>query len=159
MAQLVTYGIGGFDPSKPNNNIVSIEEIPDPPPPPKTAAEIAAEHATIETIADVEAFRAALEQLPERERRIILLRFFHHMSQTQIADELGYASAPALSRLFTQRLGCSPRQWLMASTLPRGCMARASPGGAFGPRPQANRFTADVSCTVVVASGGLSRLT
>ena len=59
----VTYGVGGFDPSKPNNNIVSVEEIPDPPPPVKTAAEIAAEHATIETIADMEAFRAALEQL------------------------------------------------------------------------------------------------
>lgn len=33
----------------------------------------------------------------------------------QIADELGYASAPALSRLFSQRLGCSPRQWLERS--------------------------------------------
>ena len=30
----------------------------------------------------------------------------------QIADKLGYASAPALSRLFSQRLGMSPRQWL-----------------------------------------------
>ena len=30
----------------------------------------------------------------------------------QIADELGYASAPALSRFFSRRLGCSPRQWL-----------------------------------------------
>ncbi|MCX2861304.1 AraC family transcriptional regulator [Paucibacter sp. PLA-PC-4] len=33
----------------------------------------------------------------------------------QIADELGYASAPALSRLFSQRLGLSPRQWLERS--------------------------------------------
>ena len=33
----------------------------------------------------------------------------------QIADDLGYASAPAMSRLFTQRLGCSPRQWLAAN--------------------------------------------
>lgn len=61
--QVITFGIGGFDPSKPNNNIVSVEEVPDPPAQPKTAAEIAAEHATIETIADMEAFRAALEQL------------------------------------------------------------------------------------------------
>jgi len=30
----------------------------------------------------------------------------------QIADDLGYATAPALSRMFAQRLGCSPRQWL-----------------------------------------------
>lgn len=32
-----------------------------------------------------------------------------------IADELGYASASALSRLFSQRLGRSPRQWLDAA--------------------------------------------
>lgn len=27
--KLVTYGIGGFDPSKPNNNIVEEIELPD----------------------------------------------------------------------------------------------------------------------------------
>jgi hypothetical protein len=27
--KLVTYGIGGFDPSKPNNNIVEEIDIPD----------------------------------------------------------------------------------------------------------------------------------
>jgi AraC-like DNA-binding protein len=30
----------------------------------------------------------------------------------QIANELGYASASALSRVFSQRLGCSPRHWV-----------------------------------------------
>jgi hypothetical protein len=29
MAQMITYGLGGYDPSKPNNNIVEINEIPD----------------------------------------------------------------------------------------------------------------------------------
>jgi len=29
-----------------------------------------------------------------------------------IADDLGYASASALSRLFSQRVGHSPRHWL-----------------------------------------------
>ena len=29
MAQTITYGLGGFDPSKPNNNIVEIIEVPD----------------------------------------------------------------------------------------------------------------------------------
>jgi AraC-like DNA-binding protein len=29
-----------------------------------------------------------------------------------IADELGYANASALSRLFTHKLGVSPRHWL-----------------------------------------------
>ena len=30
MGKMITYGIGGYDETKPNNNIVSIEEIPDP---------------------------------------------------------------------------------------------------------------------------------
>lgn len=38
-----------------------VSGLPVPQPAPKTAAEIAAEHATIETIADMEAFRQALE--------------------------------------------------------------------------------------------------
>jgi hypothetical protein len=29
MGQIITYGLGGFDPSKPNNNIVEIIDIPD----------------------------------------------------------------------------------------------------------------------------------
>ena len=29
MAQQITYGLGGYDPTKPNNNIVEILEIPD----------------------------------------------------------------------------------------------------------------------------------
>ena len=29
MAKFITYGIGGFDPSKPNNNIVSEVDVPD----------------------------------------------------------------------------------------------------------------------------------
>jgi AraC-like DNA-binding protein len=33
-----------------------------------------------------------------------------------VADELGYANASALSRLFTQKLGASPREWLARQT-------------------------------------------
>jgi hypothetical protein len=29
MAKLITYGIGGYDPTKPNNNIVEEIDIPD----------------------------------------------------------------------------------------------------------------------------------
>jgi len=29
MSKMITYGIGGFDPSKPNNNIVEEIELPD----------------------------------------------------------------------------------------------------------------------------------
>lgn len=40
----ITYGLGGYDPTKPNNNIVEEEWLPDPPPdpepiPPKTDPE------------------------------------------------------------------------------------------------------------------------
>lgn len=35
-----------------------------------------------------------------------------------IADELGYAGASALSRLFSQRVGMSPREWLAAQQSP-----------------------------------------
>ena len=29
--QIITYGLGGYDPTKPNDNIISIEEVPDLP--------------------------------------------------------------------------------------------------------------------------------
>jgi hypothetical protein len=29
--RIITYGKGGFDPTKPNNNIISDVEVPDPP--------------------------------------------------------------------------------------------------------------------------------
>lgn len=31
MARQITFGLGGYDPTKPNNNIVEDIEIPDPP--------------------------------------------------------------------------------------------------------------------------------
>jgi ribosomal protein L1 len=31
MAQIITYGLGGYDPEKPNNNIVEVIELPDEP--------------------------------------------------------------------------------------------------------------------------------
>ena len=34
----ITYGVGGFDPTKPNNNIIEETELPDPEP---TAEELA----------------------------------------------------------------------------------------------------------------------
>lgn len=39
MPRVVVYGMGGFDPTKPNNNIVEERDEPDPPPPPPTAEE------------------------------------------------------------------------------------------------------------------------
>jgi RNA polymerase sigma-B factor len=45
----------------------------------------------------------ALQRLPERERRILFLRFFKDMTQTEIAEELGI-SQMHVSRLLTQTL-------------------------------------------------------
>jgi RNA polymerase sigma-B factor len=56
-----------------------------------------------EAIDDRETLRPLLEQLSERDRRIILLRFFHNMNQTQIADELGI-SQMHVSRLLARSL-------------------------------------------------------
>ena len=56
-----------------------------------------------DAIDDRESLRPLLEQLPERERRIIFLRFFRNMSQTQIADELGI-SQMHVSRLLARSL-------------------------------------------------------
>ena len=50
-----------------------------------------------------ESLRPSLNRLPERERRIILLRFFHNMSQTEIAEEMGM-SQMHVSRLLARAL-------------------------------------------------------
>jgi RNA polymerase sigma-B factor len=47
--------------------------------------------------------RAALAELPERERTILVLRFFEDMTQTQIAAQMGI-SQMHVSRLLTQTL-------------------------------------------------------
>jgi len=31
----ITYGVGGYDETKPDNNVVLIEDLPDPPPDPE----------------------------------------------------------------------------------------------------------------------------
>jgi AraC-like DNA-binding protein len=79
-----------------------------------------AEQAGMSRSAFAAAFKAALGQPPAD----YLADWRLSLAQAQlrqgrpvkaIADELGYASASALSRLFSQRLGRSPRQWLEAA--------------------------------------------
>ena len=43
-----------------------------------------------EALEDREVIRPLLEALPERERRIIMLRFFRNKSQSQIAEGTGH---------------------------------------------------------------------
>jgi RNA polymerase sigma-B factor len=67
------------------------------------ASRLGLDDPAFEAIDDRETLRPLLAQLPERERRIILLRFFHHMSQSQIAEELGM-SQMHVSRLLARSL-------------------------------------------------------
>jgi RNA polymerase sigma-B factor len=50
-----------------------------------------------------ESLKPLLEQLPSREKRILLLRFFGNMTQSQIASELGI-SQMHVSRLLARTL-------------------------------------------------------
>jgi len=55
-------------------------------------------------VVDREALRPLLAELDEREKRILLMRFFRGMTQSQIGAELG-VSQMQVSRLLTQILG------------------------------------------------------
>jgi RNA polymerase sigma-B factor len=56
------------------------------------------------TVEDRAALRPALAKLPEREQRIIAMRFFGNMTQSQIATEIGI-SQMHVSRLLAHALG------------------------------------------------------
>jgi RNA polymerase sigma-B factor len=59
--------------------------------------------ASLDRIEDREALRPLLEGLPERERMVLVLRFFDSMTQTQIADRVGI-SQMHVSRLLAKSL-------------------------------------------------------
>ena len=50
-----------------------------------------------------ESLKPLLEQLPPREKKILLLRFFGNMTQSQIAEEIGI-SQMHVSRLLARTL-------------------------------------------------------
>lgn len=82
--------------------------------------EAMAEQAGMSRSAFAAHFKAVLDQTPANylaDWRLTLAqaRLRQGRPVKQIADELGYANASALSRLFSQRLGQSPRQWLDGS--------------------------------------------
>lgn len=59
--------------------------------------------AGLDRIEDQEALRPLLEALPERERTVLVLRFFESMTQTQIAERVGI-SQMHVSRLLAKSL-------------------------------------------------------
>lgn len=78
-----------------------------------------ASHAGMSRTAFAGRFREVVGQTPADYLggwRIVLAqsRLRDGMSIKQLADELGYANPSALSRAFTARVGCSPREWIRA---------------------------------------------
>jgi RNA polymerase sigma-B factor len=59
--------------------------------------------ATLDQIENREALRPLLESLPDRERAVVVLRFFESMTQTQIAERIG-VSQMHVSRLLARAL-------------------------------------------------------
>lgn len=64
---------------------------------------LGAEDSAIAGVENREALAGMLSTLPERERRIVILRFFRGMTQSQIADEIGI-SQMHVSRLLSRSL-------------------------------------------------------
>jgi len=71
--------------------------------PPAMLASLGVEDANIEHVEIRESIKPLLEGLGEREKRILLLRFFKNMTQSQIAEEIG-VSQMHVSRLLTRTL-------------------------------------------------------
>jgi RNA polymerase sigma-B factor len=65
--------------------------------------------ANLDKVLDVVTLRPMLAALPDRERTILLLRFFENMTQTQIAERLGI-SQMHVSRLLSRTLTTLRRQ-------------------------------------------------
>src|SRR5262249_40969985 len=90
-----------------------------------------------------ESLKPLLEQLPPREKRILLLRFFGNMTQSQIASELGISQmhvARLLARPWTELgAGRTADEW-GGATASRTVLARRAgpvpgPHGASPPAP------------------------
>ena len=71
--------------------------------PPAMLASLGTEDADIAHVEIRESIKPLLEGLGEREKRILLLRFFKNMTQSQIAEEIG-VSQMHVSRLLTRTL-------------------------------------------------------
>lgn len=67
------------------------------------ADSVGAEDAALELVENHESLVPLIQELPERERRILALRYFGDMTQTQIAEEVGI-SQMHVSRLLSRTL-------------------------------------------------------
>jgi RNA polymerase sigma-B factor len=65
---------------------------------------LGSDDAGLENVEYRETLRPALASLPDRERQIVLLRFFHNKTQSEIAEQVG-VSQMHVSRLLVKALG------------------------------------------------------
>ena len=84
-----------------------------------------------------ESIKPLIEALPPREKRILLLRFFRGMTQSQIAEEIG-VSQMHVSRLLNRTLE-QLRTSLAARSARRHAPGRRSTAGAAGRRARSRR--------------------
>ncbi|MFJ1610963.1 RNA polymerase sigma factor SigF [Streptomyces sp. NPDC088253] len=78
-------------------------DVPDTDESPAVADTLGAEGEALEGVEYRESLKPLLESLPPREKRILLLRFFGNMTQSQIAQEVGI-SQMHVSRLLARTL-------------------------------------------------------
>ncbi|MER5884506.1 SigB/SigF/SigG family RNA polymerase sigma factor [Streptomyces sp. NPDC001941] len=96
---------------------------------------IGEEEAGFETVVERESVKRVLNELPEREKRILYLRFFADMTQARIAEEFGI-SQMHVSRLITRtctRVRDQVLEGQRESRLPSRVPARRRPRGATRP--------------------------
>jgi len=87
---------------------------------------LGAEDPRLELALDIQAVRAHMAELPEREQRILLMRFYGNMSQSEIGGRLGM-SQMHVSRLLAHALGYL-----------RVCIMGPEAGAGAGGRPMAH---------------------
>ena len=94
---------------------------------PAVADTLGAEDDALEGVEYRESLKPLLEQLPPREKKILLLRFFGNMTQSQIAQEVG------ISQMHVSRLLARTLAQLRDRLLRRGVSSRLTPAGGRPP--------------------------
>ncbi|WP_280436651.1 RNA polymerase sigma factor SigF [Nocardia carnea] len=86
-----------------NSLDAAVREHDEDTPPPAVLTRLGTEEPCYELLEDAMAVRPLIEQLPRRERQVLVWRFFGNMTQNQIAERLGI-SQMQVSRILTKTL-------------------------------------------------------
>ncbi|WP_083922136.1 SigB/SigF/SigG family RNA polymerase sigma factor [Nocardiopsis halotolerans] len=82
---------------------------------------LGSDDAALERVVERESLKPALARLPERERRILMLRFFGDHTQAEIADEMGY------SQMHVSRLLAGVLEQLRTEVVPEQARREENP--------------------------------